>query len=138
SEVGWPGPYPRTGGGGPRPPTRRPACSCATAASRWRRSSSMPRAGAAKPARLRNDRSLHRLDRPVAPPRRGDGAALSLPPALVLDAAAGVDLLARGAVVRLGFLAVLHRAELRFLRPRQRRLHRRRADVGRAVPRPAR
>src|SRR5262245_61407097 len=86
-------------------------------------------AAAVTPARPRNDRRGRRRDcvprspagsggrRPA--PSRSDGAALSLSPALVVDAASGADLLAGGAVVRVGFPAVLHRAELRLLRPCQ-------------------
>ena len=70
--------------------------------------------------------------------RRRDGAALSLSAALVLDAAARAHLLAGGAAVRLGLPAALHRAECRLLRARRRHVHRRRADVGHPVPRPAR
>ena len=112
----------------------------ATAARRWKRCSSTSRAAAAKPrARPRNERATPpALVDARAAPRRRDGAALSLSAALVLDAAARADLLAGGAAVRLGLPAALHHAECRLLRPRRRHVHRRGADVGHPVPRPAR
>src|SRR5215471_6419575 len=116
----------------------RSASSSATAARRWKRCFSTSPAGAAKPARPRNERALNRCGDIGAASRRGDGAALYLSLALVLDAASGAHLLAGGAAPGVGISAVLHRPEFRFFRPRERGLHRRRADVGRAVSRPAR
>src|SRR5260370_4289873 len=114
--------------------TRRSGCWFAMAGRIWRRCSSTSPVAAAMPVRPRNERAVHQRHYAGAASRRCDGAALSLSPALVLDAALGADLLAGGATLRLGLPAVLHHAEFRLLRPRQRRVHRRSADVGYAVP----
>src|SRR5260370_5169265 len=106
------------------------------AAKRWTRCFSTSHAGAAKPVRPRNERVFNRRSDIGAASRRGDGVALSLSPALVLDAASGAHLLAGGAAPGVVISAVLHRPEFRFFRPRSRGLHPRRADLGRAVPRP--
>src|SRR5262249_34152484 len=102
-------------------------------------SSSTWRAAAAKPrARPRNEQACRPSVDAFVPSRGRDGAALSLSPAFVVVARARADLLAGRAAPGLGLPAVLHRAEFWFLRPRWRRLHRRRDDVGHPVPRPAR
>src|SRR5258708_14522177 len=107
------------------------------AAKRWKRRFWTSHAGAAKPVRPRNERVFNRRSDIGAASRRGDGVALSLSLALVLDAASGAHLLAGGAAPGVGISAVLHRPEFRFFRPRERGLHRRRADGGRALSRPA-
>src|SRR6516165_10073189 len=107
-------------------------------AKRWKRCFWTSRAGAAKPVRPRNERAFKRCSDVGAASRRRDGVALSLSLALVLDAASGAHLLAGGAAPGVGVSAVLHRPEFRVFRPRQRRLHRRGAYVGRVVSRPAR
>src|SRR5437016_60619 len=92
--------------------TRQRTSSRVTAAKPWKKSSSTLRASAVKPrGRPRNE---HILDEPAyarAAPRRRDGAALHISPALVLDAACGSCLLAGGAAFRLGFSANLHHTE---------------------------
>src|SRR2546428_13888544 len=108
------------------------------AAKRWKRCFWTSHAGAAKPVRPRNERVFNRCSDVGAASRRRDGVALSLSLALVLDAASGAHLLAGGAAPGVGSSAVLHRPEFRFFRPRQRGVHRRRAVVGRAFPRPPR
>src|SRR3954463_11029910 len=119
--------------------TLRRICSPATGAIRSKRCSSTSRADAARPrARPPNEFFVYVSVRDFAAPRRRHGAALSLSAALVMVARAGADLLAGRAAPGLGLPAILHRAEFRLLRPRRRRLHRRRDDVGHPVPRPAR
>src|SRR5712672_2632827 len=117
----------------------RRSCWPATAAIRSRRCSSMSHADAAKPrARPPNEPADRDCASDLAAPRRRHGAALSLSAALVMVAGPGADLLAGRAAPGLGLPAVLHRAEFRLLRPRWRRLHRRRDDVGHSLSRPAR
>src|SRR5215470_11087484 len=97
------------------------------------------RAAAARPrVRPRNERAVRSDAVARGAARRRHGLALSLSAALVVVARARADLLAGGAAPGLGLPAVLHRAEFRFLRPRRRRLHWRRHDVGHSLSRPAR
>ena len=102
------------------------------------RSRGRRRARALRLTQAPHERAFHQRADAGAASRRRDGAALSLSAALVLDAAAGAHLLAGGAALRVGLSAALHRAECRLLRPRRRRVHRRGADVGHPVSRPAR
>src|SRR5437763_8522202 len=118
--------------------TRRSACWCATDARPWRRYFSTSRAAAAKHARPRNERAVDQCRDLGAASHRRDGAALCLPLALILDPACRADLLAGGPTLGVGFSAVLYRPEFRVFCALERRFHRRRADVGRAVSRPAR
>src|SRR3979411_1818137 len=104
---------------------------------RWT-AAALPAAKSAAARKRRHERALHQRSDVGPASRRGDGAALSLSPALVLDAAGGARLLAGRAALRVGISATLHRPEFGFLRARQRRLYRGRADVGCAVSRPAR
>src|SRR5208337_3624746 len=93
-------------------------------AARWKRSSSMWRAGATKP-RPRNDHGDRKRPRILAAARGGDDAALLVSLALVLPAADRADLLARGADDHLGLHPILRDAECRFFRPRRRHADRR-------------
>src|SRR5262245_4572926 len=109
----------------------------ATAATRWRRSSSTWRADAT--GRVRDERARRAAGaRYCAASDQRDAAALLVPPAVVMAAAPGTDLLAGAADHHLGLPAKLHRAERQLLRPRRRHAGRRRDPVGHPVPRPAR
>src|ERR1700722_10659960 len=113
------------------------------AARRSRRSFSTWRAGAARRARRPrarppSERARHARDRLCAASGGRDGAALSVPVALVVAARARARLLADDAAVRVGIPAALHLAERRLLRARRRDVHRGGAVVGYPVPRAAR
>src|SRR5947199_7016637 len=99
----------------------------------------MWRAVTATCARQRSDVLVasHRRRNIGAAPRGRDGVALSLSLAIVMDAPARADLLAGRAAVRVGLSAILHCPEFRILCASERRIHRRRADVGHALSRPA-
>src|SRR5262245_47554226 len=102
--------------------TRRPACCGATAATRWRKCSSMSRAGAN--ASARRERAV------LVPPHRRDGAALLVSVALVVPAADRADLLAGGADADVGLPAELHRRAGEHVRQGGRHPGRRGAAVG--------
>src|SRR5205085_9885002 len=106
------------------------------AARRSKRYFSTSRAVAAKRARRRNERGRDQRGDEGAASHRGDGAALRLPVTLVLDPAAGADLLAGGAALRMEISAVIHRPEFELFSPLQQRYHRPAAHVGRLGPRP--
>src|SRR6201999_2404625 len=124
-----------------RTTTRRRNCWRATAATRSRRSS------LTSPVALKARRRNERYDgaRPAPPkPRqfvaadRGDDAALLVPVALVLAAAARPCLLADSTDGHLGFSAILYFQQCRLLRPCRRHTYWRGAAMGHFVPRPAR
>src|ERR1041384_2934593 len=116
---------------------RRRRCSRATAATASSRCFSTSRAGRPRRRTRRNERARRRA-RLLAGAHRRHGAALLLPAALVLAAAARPHLLAGRADADVGFPPALPRPERRLLRSRRRHVHRRRALVGHPVSWPAR
>src|SRR5271169_5384467 len=106
------------------------------AGAHWRKCSSTSPAAMATHARLRNERAARDCTVVLAAPRGGDDAALLVPVAFIVAAAARSHLLADGADDHLGISAILYHDECRLLRARRRHIHRRRAAVGYPIPRP--